>query len=238
MSSKKYDLISCDPTHPVLGSGNLYTKEYFTQVYKRLKPKGMVSQYLPLHKLRLQDLQGIIKTFHSVFRNASVWLGQYHAILIGQKGNGRIDFQKWKHEVNQMPKDDFFYLNPYHIAANVVLDSKKINEFPEDIRINTDNLNYTEFFSFGSFNPENIYQNLNYLSKNRCEVNDVFKNIKKPNKMERYTAGNIRLTNSLYHMLRGEKRQAFMQLQKAARINPENQEYPFLIKFYYGRRQP
>lgn len=235
MSSKKYDLISCDPTHPVLGSGNLYTKEYFHQVYNRLKPGGMVSQYLPLHKLRLQDLQGIIKTFHSVFPNASVWLGQYHAILISQKNNGKINFQRWKRKVNQMPKDDFFYLNPYHIAANVVLDSKSIQEFPEDIRINTDDLNYTEFFSFDSFDPENLYQNLKYLSENRCEVNDVFKGIENPNKMKRYTAGNIRLTNSLYHMLRGERRKALIQLQKAARVNPENQEYPFLIKFYFGR---
>jgi predicted membrane-bound spermidine synthase len=235
MTSKKYDLISCDPTHPVLGSGNLYTKEYFSQVHDRLKPEGMVSQYLPLHKLRLQDLQGIIKTFHSVFPNASVWLGQYHAILIGQKGNGKIDFQRWKREVNQLPKDDFFYLNPYHIAANVVLDSKKIQEFPDDIPINTDNLNYTEFFSFDSFDSENIYQNLKYLANHRCEIDDVFKGIDNPRKMKRYKAGNIRLTKSLYHMLRKERRQAFTELKKATRVNPENQEYPFLIKFYYGQ---
>ena len=235
VTSNKYDLISCDPTHPVLGSGNLYTKEYFRQVYDHLNSGGMTSQYLPLHKLRLQDLQGIIKTFHSVFPNASVWLGQYHAILLGKKGEEKMDFQRWKQKVNQQPKDNFYYLNPYHIAANVVLDSKRIKSFPEDVRINTDNLNYTEFFSFDSFERENIYKNLKYLTENRCDINNVFTGIKNKAKMRRYVAGNKYLTESLYYMLQGKKQPAIKHLQTATKVNPENEEYPFLIKFYWGR---
>ncbi len=235
VTSKKYDLISCDPTHPVLGSGNLYTKEYFRQVYDHLTPEGMVSQYLPLHKLRLQDLQGVIKTFHSVFPNTSVWLGQYHAILIGKKGDSKIDFQKWKQKVNQLPKDDFFYLNPYHIAASVVLDSEKIKSFPGEVRINTDDLNYTEFFSFDSFDRDHIYKNLEYLTNNRCDIENIFTGIEDKTKMKRYVAGNTYLTNSLYYMLRGQRQPAIRNMQKAAKVNPENEEYPFLIKFYWGR---
>ncbi|OQX79377.1 MAG: hypothetical protein B6D61_03720, partial [Bacteroidetes bacterium 4484_249] len=56
LTSKKYDLISSDPTHPVLGSANLYSEEYFKLCKAHLNPAGMVSQYLPLHKLMPEDL--------------------------------------------------------------------------------------------------------------------------------------------------------------------------------------
>ena len=235
-TEKKYDLISCDPTHPVLGSGNLYTQEYFKQVYEHLNPAGMVSQYLPLHKLRLEDLLGIIKTFHSVFNNSTVWLGQYHAILLGKKEAGKIDFNYWKKEVTQMPNDDFFYFEPYHIAANIIFDSEKIEEFSNNIKINTDDLSYTEFFSFDCFNKNNIYNNLKYLSENRCNINKVFSNIYDIRKMNRFVKGNKKLTESLYFSLKGDKKNALNSLLKAKSINPEDQEFPFLLKFYFGQK--
>jgi len=233
-TTNKYDLISCDPTHPVLGSGNLYTKEYFEQCHNHLNDSGMVSQYLPLHKLRKEDLQGIIKTFNSVFPNSSVWLGQYHAILLGKKGEGKIDFAVWKTKANAMPKDDFFYLNPYHIASSVVFDSQKIKAFPENIKINTDNKSYTEFFALSSFDSENLYENLKYLSENRCDPNDIFINIDSQMKMDEFVSGNKKLIESLYFSLKGDKATAQQKLKDACNVNPNNQEYPFLLKFYYG----
>lgn len=236
-TKNKYDLISCDPTHPVLGSGNLYTQEYFKQVYEHMNKGGMISQYLPLHKLRLEDLLGIIKTFHSVFENSTVWLGQYHAILIGKKGNGKIDFGFWQNSVKQMPKDDFFYFEPYHIAANVIFDAKKIEELTSDKKINTDNLSYTEFFSFNCFNANNLYDNLKYLSENRCEVSDVFSNIYYEKRMDIFVEGNKKLSESLYFSLKGDRKNALQKLREAVYVNPEDQEFPFFIKFYYGLKR-
>ncbi len=234
-TSKKYDLISCDPTHPVLGSGSLYTQEYFQQCYNHLTDSGMVSQYLPLHKLRQEDLMGIIKTFHSVFPNSSVWLGQYHAILFGQKNAGKIDFETWTNKVNQMPKDDFMYLEPYHIAACLVFDSQKIEELTKNLKINKDNLSYTEFFSFKCFEANNIYDNLKYFSENRCAVDNMFNNVSQPQKMDNFVNGNIKLMESLYFSLKGEKKNALNSLRTACELNPKDQEYPFLIKLYYGK---
>ena len=104
-TSKTYDLISCDPTHPVLGSGNLYTKEYFELCKAHLNNGGMISQYLPLHKLRLNDFLGLIKTFQSVFPYATVWLGQYHAILLGSGQPLKIGFEDWSDRIKKMPEE-------------------------------------------------------------------------------------------------------------------------------------
>jgi len=232
-SKQKYDLISSDPTHPVLGSGNLYTQEFFQECYQHLNQGGMVSQYLPLHKLRLEDLLGIIKTFHSVFDNSSVWLGQFHAILIGRKGNEKIDFPAWKSKVENMPKDDYFYLDAYHIAVNAILDKTKIEELTKSAKINCDNRSYTEFFSFDCFDSQNIYINFKYLTDNRCKPKKLFENIDNLSLFEKYLQGNIKLNESIYYSLTGERTKSLLSLQKAVLLNPEDQEYPFLIKFNF-----
>lgn len=233
-TSKKYDLISCDPTHPVLGSGNLYTKDYFTEIYKHLNANGVMTQYLPLHKLRLEDLLGIIKTFNSVFENSYVWLGQYHAILLGKKNNELIDFDVWKQKIYEIPMEDFLYLDPYHLAASLIFDNQSISNFPSNLKINTDNLNYTEFFSFKSFDEANIYNNLNYFNNNRCDIYTAYKNLSNKFLMDKFLEGNILLTNSFYFSLKGEQQKAIDALIEATKVNPENQEYPFLLKLYYG----
>ncbi len=234
MTEKKYDLISCDPTHPVLGSGNLYTKDYFLQCKAHLNPDGMVSQYLPLHKLRLNDLLGLIKTFYTVFPNSTLWLGQYHAVLLGKNGTGKIDFQKWKKNIQKVQPDMFLYLDPYHIAANMVMSPESIGNISEDIEINTDDLSYTEFFALDCFNPENLYENLKYISNNRSHVNEAFNNIEALSKMDTFINGNRKMTESLYFSLKGDSRQAVNALREACKVNPDNQEYPFLLKFYFG----
>ena len=213
-TSKKYDLISCDPTHPVLGSGNLYTKDYFELCSKHLNDGGMVSQYLPLHKLRLTDLLGIIKTFHSVFPNSTVWLGQYHAIILGSTDPVKIDFRNWSQKVTEMPKETYFYFDPYHFAVCVMMDNKTIENLPEEIKINEDDLSYTEFFSMDCFDNENLTNNLAYMADSRCNINNVFYNIDNTQLMERYLAGNEFLVESLYYFLKGDRDKSLNELKK------------------------
>jgi len=233
-TSKTYDLISCDPTHPVLGSGNLYTKEYFELCKAHLNGGGMVSQYLPLHKLRLNDLLGLIKTFQSVFPYATVWLGQYHAILLGSRQPLKIDFEAWSERIGNMPEEKYFYFDPYHLAACVMMDDQTIKNFPQDIKINTDDHSYTEFFSLDCFDPENLPDNLAYMNDHRCLVYNTFYNVKDQELMEHYLEGNKYLTESLYYMLQGNRKQALNKLREAVRVNPEDAEYPFLLRFYYN----
>jgi tetratricopeptide (TPR) repeat protein len=46
--------------------------------------------------------------------------------------------------------------------------------------------------------------------------------------------GNKYLTESLYYMLQGERKQALNKLREAVRVNPEDAEYPFLLRFYFN----
>ncbi|RKX27210.1 MAG: hypothetical protein DRP45_01595 [Candidatus Zixiibacteriota bacterium] len=233
MTPKKYDLISCDPTHPILGSGNLYTKEYFALCRKHLNPVGMVSQYLPLHKLRTEEFLGIITTFHSEFPNCTVWLGHYHAVLLGSMEPIRVDFEQWAASVASLGQDEYFYSDPYHLAATLVLDGKTIAELASVSKINTDDQSYTEFFAPACLDADNISKNVRFLAQNRTDLNAVFNNIEDSDKMLRFIQGNQLLTESLFHKLRGEHQRSLDMLRRACQINPEDQEFPFLIRLYY-----
>ncbi|MFH1121530.1 MAG: fused MFS/spermidine synthase [Bacteroidota bacterium] len=233
--NKKYDLISSDPTHPILGSGNLYTKEYFELCKAHLNAGGMVSQYLPLHKLLPDDFMGIIKTFHTVFPNSTIWLGHNHAVLLGANGPLSIDFQQWTENISRSVKDPYFYTNPYHLVACLVLDSTQISRFPADIKVNTDDKPYAEFFKLSSFEAGNLTSNLDFLNKNRCDVNWVFRNIPDQAMMRRFVRGNELLTEGVFYDLQGNRKEFLNKLKAAAAANPEDEEYPFLIQFNFGR---
>jgi len=84
-ANRKFDLIVCDATHP--GSSEswlLYTEEYYSLVLSRLEPGGVAAQWVPLHKLPVEEFTRIIATWSRVFPNVAVHsAGGRHAILIG-----------------------------------------------------------------------------------------------------------------------------------------------------------
>jgi len=235
-TDKKYDLISSDPTHPILGSGSLYTYEYFKLCRSRLTENGLVSQYLPLHKLSLSDFLGLIKTFHSVFPNSTVWLGHYHAILIGSMKPINIDFNTWSNNMHRTSDDKLFLNNPYYLAANLVLDATAIEKITAAYKINTDNIAYTDYFSFNSLREDNIAKNLDFLNDNRDGVWRVFNNLTDTVQMQRFIKGNQYFTKGLVYMFYGDWKQLFQYIEKACMVNPENVEYPLMLEFY-GRAE-
>jgi spermidine synthase len=69
-----YDLILSDSTHPRFrGNAALYTRDYFDDCSRRLRPGGFISTWLPLYGMSTDDIRGILKSFHSVFPHVQVW---------------------------------------------------------------------------------------------------------------------------------------------------------------------
>lgn len=231
-TSRRYDLISCDPTHPILGSGSLYTENWFRLCRDRLNPGGMVSQYLPLHKLGERELLGIIRTFQSVFPDGTVWLGQYHAVLLGTAAPLRLDFAEWSARVAAMGRDPHFYLEPYHLAATLTLDGPAISRLGAGLPLNTDDRCYTEFFAPGCLEPDNLARNLRRLDAARVAPAAVFGNVADGARLERATASQHQVSEALARLLSGDHAGGLAMLQQARAGNPEDQELPFLLKLY------
>ncbi|WP_414663781.1 fused MFS/spermidine synthase [Horticoccus sp. 23ND18S-11] len=87
---EKFDLITSDPIHPwVKGSAVLYSQEYFELCRERLKPGGLVTQWVPLYEADRAVVQSEIATFFTVFPHGTIWANDdegfgYDTVMLGQ----------------------------------------------------------------------------------------------------------------------------------------------------------
>ncbi|MBN1699908.1 MAG: fused MFS/spermidine synthase [Spirochaetales bacterium] len=83
-TGRTYDIISNDATHPANAcSWVLYTAEFYRQVKSHLEPDGVFVQWLPCHSLSIAEYKMILRTFQSVFENATLWYtGGTHSMLL------------------------------------------------------------------------------------------------------------------------------------------------------------
>ena len=83
-TADRYDVITGDATHPTsTDSWLLYTREFYQLCRSRLKPGGIVVQWLPFHGLPVGDFKTVLRTFQSVFPHASLWRTNNYAIMVG-----------------------------------------------------------------------------------------------------------------------------------------------------------
>jgi spermidine synthase len=96
-AQEKFDIITSDPIHPwVKGNAALYTKEYFEHCKRRLKPGGIVTQWVPLYESDFDSVKSEIATFFEVFPQGTIWGNDfdgegYDIVLLGRDGPANID---------------------------------------------------------------------------------------------------------------------------------------------------
>jgi spermidine synthase len=95
---KRYDVITSEPPPPRTAfTVNLYTREYYELQKKRLKPGGIVAQWIPLHSQGEKEVAMHFSTFKSVFPYTLGWLPVANEIIIiGSDQPIQIDFEKLK----------------------------------------------------------------------------------------------------------------------------------------------
>jgi spermidine synthase len=84
LTEARYDLISIELTSIWFASaGNLYSREFYELCRQRLRPNGVLQQWVQLHHIELEDIATIIHTMQQVFPEVELWLGGHQGILIG-----------------------------------------------------------------------------------------------------------------------------------------------------------
>jgi len=96
-----WDLITCDPVHPLYGSAPLYSLEFFNLCRQRLATGGLVCQYLPLHRMPDDAFRRAIATFQSAFPESWVLFGLGHAMLLGSDQPLDLDWQRWHYQLQR-----------------------------------------------------------------------------------------------------------------------------------------
>jgi len=93
--TRQYDIISSDPIHPfIAGNGILYSVDHWQKCKDRLKEGGVLAQWLPLYQLSPTDFATIVGSFRDVFTNATMWFCGIDTVLIGVRGEFRIDTER------------------------------------------------------------------------------------------------------------------------------------------------
>ena len=83
-TSAKYDVITSEPSNLWMsGVSNLFTREFFLSAKDRLRPNGLMCQWIHLYQISLDDILIFLKTFHSVFPHFAIWIDESDMLILG-----------------------------------------------------------------------------------------------------------------------------------------------------------
>jgi len=86
-TDRLFDLITGEPPPPgIAGVENLYSREYFELIRRRLAAGGFVTYWLPLSDLTDVSAKAILRAFCDVFVDCSLWNGSgTHLMMVGSR---------------------------------------------------------------------------------------------------------------------------------------------------------
>lgn len=135
LAKEKYDVITLEPTNMwQAGMAGLFSEDFFRLVRSRLKPGGVVSQWVHLYMVEDLALDLVLKAFSRVFPNSSIFrVDQGNILLIGYDEKWQFDAQRFKQRF-YLPQilasfNQLGYANPAALLLKEVLDRNSFYEY-------------------------------------------------------------------------------------------------------------
>ena len=97
-TARRYDVITAEPPPPTdAGVVNLYTREFYATARARMKPGGVLAQWLPLFQLAEAESAAIIAAFVAEFPHTALHYGyRTQWILLGSDAPLTVDADVWR----------------------------------------------------------------------------------------------------------------------------------------------
>ena len=154
-----YDVIISEPSNPWLrGIGSLFSREFYELAARRLRPDGVVCQWIHVYNLFPDDVRMVVKTFRSVFPRTSIWSSSSgDLLLVGSNVPRTLDAAVLQERYRTIGglREDFTRLGlraPLALLADFVLGEADAARYAEEAQLNTDDLPLLEFSA-----PESLY---------------------------------------------------------------------------------
>jgi spermidine synthase len=166
-AAEPYDIIISEPSNPwIAGVANLFTREFYTAARDHLAPRGVIVQWVQGYQIFPRELRMIVRTFQSVFPNATVWRGsKSDFLLVATREPIELDLPAIARRIAESPgvRADFARLrmDPHDLLQRFLLSAEDAGRFAQDAPLNTDDLPLLEFaapralYAFGALN-ENL----------------------------------------------------------------------------------
>jgi spermidine synthase len=108
---EQFDIITSDPIDPWMdGAAVLYSVEYYELAKERLRPGGIVAQWLPLYETDEASVKSELASFLEVFPEGTTWSSHIprnrgtDLVMIGQVGAMKIDVDRLASRIERNPR--------------------------------------------------------------------------------------------------------------------------------------
>lgn len=175
-----YDFITFEPMPLAMaGVSTFYTRDYYELCRARLAPRGMVSQWVPLHSLSPEVVQSLVRTFVEVFPESCAFFINADLFLIGSDAPLVLDYAGAQQRLAQpelkAALDKVYLRDIEEVFASFIMDKTALAAFAEGGRIMTDDRPWAEFEA-----PKLVYaglvpDSLQALAPHRTSVLGMFR---------------------------------------------------------------
>jgi len=138
---QRYDVIISDPSDVwIAGVGTLFTREFYRIAASRLRPGGVMVQWLHTHVLPPEQMKLIVATFRGVFPHASLWRpNRGDIILLGSTQPRPWDYQRLRQRIHDTPgvEEELRAIGLWHplaLFAPFVLDGEDLARLLAGVR--------------------------------------------------------------------------------------------------------
>jgi predicted membrane-bound spermidine synthase/tetratricopeptide (TPR) repeat protein len=180
-TQKQYDVITGEPPPPRTAfTVNLYTQDFYKTARDRLKPGGLMAQWIPLHSQSAKEVDMHFKTFLSVFPHAIALMPVANEMLIiGSDQPITIDYKKLSERMTDpaiaQTLRDIYIPDATSLLSNIWFLEEIMQKLSAEQPVITDNRPRIEFYlDYGKvIGPAGLER----LVFNRTPVEGVLKHI-------------------------------------------------------------
>ena len=184
---ESFDVILSDSIHPrYAGNGSLYTEEYFRLCARRLRPGGVISMWLPMYSLLPENYRSIVRAFHDVFPNVSIWYPRavenpFTIVLATSGRTVRLeDFQRaLSPPAVAADLERVGYSDPAEVLADLLLAPGEVDAWVARASPHTDDLPVVEYESGRLLEADRTwYETFSALLARRSRIEDFVEGLR------------------------------------------------------------
>ncbi|MCZ6834034.1 MAG: fused MFS/spermidine synthase [Acidobacteria bacterium] len=151
-SPTNYDVVTLEPPEMhTAGVVNLYTREFYELVKKRLNPGGVVCQWLNIRKMPELEFKMLIQAFREVFPHTTLWQPPkcFGVLMLGTDGPLEIDLPRFLNRFHseRVYRDlaEVGMGDPYNFLSQLLMNEEQTAAYAAGVRPVTDNRTYVDF---------------------------------------------------------------------------------------------
>jgi spermidine synthase len=175
-SPERYDVMILEASNPwIRGLATLFTREFYAIVRSRLRPGGVVLQWMQGYGLTPADFAMVLRTFREAFPHATVWnTVPSDYLVVGSPDPLRLDLERVARRLASAPRFQADLVeagvrSPVGLLADFVLAERDTARFAGEGPMNADDLLPLEYSAPRSLYRDTVGENATRLAAARTE---------------------------------------------------------------------